>query len=388
MGRILPADLAQKLTNPRGLIQVLSGPRQVGKTTAARSLFPAATTHYASADLPTPPTADFIAENWRQARAIPTTKRTLVLDEVQKIPRWSEVVKKLWDEDTAAGCPLRVSLLGSSAILIEKGLLESLTGRFEIHYFPHWTFVECRKAFNIGLADYVRIGGYPKTYDFLDDPERLENYIQNSIIEPSLGRDILLLHAVDKPALLRQLFWYVSRLPAQIVSYQKILGHLQGRGNAATLIHYAELLRQAFLVVPINKFSPRIHRVKKSIQKWLFPNPGLIAAPVRAEGLKNFTFENLVGSHLLNITFGRHDWDLTYWREKTDETDFILTHQHEPVLAIEVKSGRKRPSLSTTALRKSGLAHTPFLVVSQENVSDFLEQLAPQTLLAWARGIR
>lgn len=388
MARILPPDLHQKLAHPRGLIQVLSGPRQVGKTTAARSLFPAATTHYASADLPTPPTADFITENWRQARAIPTAERTLVLDEVQKIPRWSEVVKKLWDEDTAAGFPLRVSLLGSSAILIEKGLSESLTGRFEIHYFPHWTFVECRQAFGITLTDYVRIGGYPKTYDFLDDPERLENYIQNGIIEPALGRDILSLHAIDKPALLRQLFWYVSRLPAQIVSYQKILGHLQGRGNAATLIHYAELLRQAFLVVPINKFSPKIHRIKKSMPKWLFPNPGLITAPVRTEGLKNFTFENLVGSHVLNITFGRHDWDLTYWREKTDEIDFILTHRHEPVLAIEVKSGRKRPSLPPATRRKAGLANTPFLVISQENIPDFLAQLAPETMLAWAGGIR
>lgn len=123
------------------------------------------------------------------ARALSSPQRALILDEIQKIPRWSEAVKGLWDEDRAQRFPLKVILLASAAILIEKGVSENLTGRFEMNYFPHWTFAECHKAFQITLADYARIGGYPKCYDLRDDSERLESYIQDGIIERSIIGD-------------------------------------------------------------------------------------------------------------------------------------------------------------------------------------------------------
>lgn len=309
MERIFPKTLKNHWNNPKGLIQVLTGPRQVGKTTAITSIMDPKFSVYASADLPMPPTVDFIISHWEQARKIDNPRRTLVLDEVQKIPRWSEVVKKMWDEDRRLGVELKVCLLGSSAILIEKGLSESLAGRFEVNYFPHWTYPECRACFNASISDYVSIGGYPKTYDLRDDRERCESYLRDSIIEPTLGRDILALHSVDKPALLRQLFWYVSRLPAQIVSFEKILGHLQGSGNSATLAHYAALLSTAFIVVPISKYSVKSHRTKRSIPKWVMPNPGLVDPAVRQVGLSGFVFENLVGSHLLNLTFGKRQYE-------------------------------------------------------------------------------
>lgn len=382
MDRILLKNLVKNLQKPHGLIQVIAGPRQVGKTTAVHSFFDKKLTVFASADLPQVPTPEFIIGHWQKARLIASPERTLVLDEVQKIPRWSEVVKKLWDEDKFNQFQLRVCILGSSAILIEKGLSESLTGRFEINYFPHWTYAECHQVFRASLEDYVSLGGYPKGYDFLDDRQRFENYLQDGIIEPSLGRDILSLHAVDKPALLRQLFWYVSRLPAHIVSYQKILDHLQGRGNVATLVHYAELLNQAFLVCPLNKFSTKIHRTKKSIPKWVLPNPALVETSVRAEGPKNFTFENLVGAHLLNITFGKKNWEVTYWREKDDEIDYVLTNNKKAVLAIEVKSGRKKKLLSPNLLTKAGLVDCPALIVSPENREKFFLTISVEEILA------
>src|SRR5262249_7509819 len=152
-----------------------------------------------------------------------------------------------------------------------------LTGRFEVNFFPHWTFFEVAQLKNVSWKEYIFFGGYPKVYDFLDDRARAREYIDNSIIEPTLGRDILALHSVDKPALLRQLFWYVCKTPCRIVSFQKILGDLRDRGNSATLAHYAELLRLAFLVVPIFKYTKQPHRAKRSLPKWVFPNPALIA---------------------------------------------------------------------------------------------------------------
>lgn len=162
MERFFPKMLRKRWDNPRELIQVFTGPRQVGKTTTALSLMQPGQSVYASADLPTPPTATFIAEHWKKARAIPHQQRTLILDEIQKIPRWSETVKQLWDEDRRHKLPLRVCLLGSSAMLIERGLSESLTGRFEINYFPHWTFGECEKCFGVTVQDYIVAGGYQR----------------------------------------------------------------------------------------------------------------------------------------------------------------------------------------------------------------------------------
>ncbi|MBI5211262.1 MAG: ATP-binding protein [Elusimicrobia bacterium] len=380
MDRILPKSLRKHWDDPKGLIQVFTGPRQVGKTTAALGLMEPAHRIYADADLPTPPTPDFITQHWRKARELPTAHRTLILDEVQKIPRWSEVVKQLWDEDQRGKTILRVCILGSSALLLDKGLAESLTGRFEVSYFPHWTYAECRDCFGAAVEEYADIGGYPKAYDLRGDHARLESYLRDGILEPTLGRDILALRSVDKPALLRQLFWYVSRLPAQIVSYEKILGHLQGRGNSATLVHYAELLATAFLLVPLSKFSRRPHRTKRSIPKWIVANPGLVDKSVKHAGLQGFVFENLIGSHLLNILFGRKDYRLQFWREEPFEIDFIVTRDNEPVAAFEVKSGRAKKPPALRRLERTEIG-CPVRIISKEGAAEFLGATSIEDIL-------
>src|SRR3989339_1288214 len=378
MKRIFQKSLEKRWGNTSGLIQVILGPRQVGKTTAITELMATESPDsflYAAADLPLTPTPEFIIESWKKVRKINSQSRVLIFDEIQKIPRWSEVVKALWDEDRRNNFRLDIWILGSSAILLDKGLAESLTGRFELNFFPHWFYSECRDAFGISLEEYVRFGGYPKVYSLKNDEIRAMDYIQNGIVEPTLGRDILTLHAIEKPALLRQLFWYVSRLPAQIVSYEKILGHLQGRGNSATLVHYAELLRLAFIIVPLSKFSQKAHRTKRSLPKWIIPNQALIDPSIKQEALRDFVFENLVGAHFLNLLFGSTDYELTYWREDNDEVDFILTKNNEPVLAIEVKSGRVRGVVSMDLLKRNGIC-CPLVVISQKNIEQFMSTLS------------
>lgn len=379
MDRFFPKSLEKSWKDPKSLIQIFTGPRQVGKTTTALTLRNKKTSLYASADQSTPPTIDFIQSHWEKARDIQSPERTLILDEIQKIPNWSEKVKSLWDEDRRNKIPLKIALLGSSALLIEKGLSESLMGRFELHHFPHWTFKECHENFKASLENYILAGGYPKAYDFINEEERLDNYIQNSILEPSLGRDILSLHSVEKPALLRQLFWYVSRLPAHIVSFEKILSHLQGRGNSATLVHYADLLSKAFLLIPLSKFSSTLHRTKKSIPKWILPNPALVETSLKQK-VDGFVFENIVASHLLNICFGQRRYSLKYWREDSWELDFILCKNNLAKLAIEVKSGRVKKIPSAKKLKDKGI-HCPLLVISQENILEILKYLSIDELI-------
>ena len=128
--RDITLTLGERLRETARAIQVVIGPRQVGKTTAIRQLLREceAPYHYAAADLPAPPETAWIMAEWSRARALIVKKdhAVLVLDEVQKVSRWSEVVKKLWDEDRSAGRDLRVVILGSSSLLIQKGLTESL----------------------------------------------------------------------------------------------------------------------------------------------------------------------------------------------------------------------------------------------------------------------
>ena len=238
-------------------------------------------------------------------------------------------------------------------------------------------YAEIHALAGASIEQYMRWGGYPKVYELIDDEERAADYIENSILEPSLGRDILALHSVDKPALLRQLFWYVSRLPSQIVSYEKILGHLQDRGNSATLVHYAELLKQAFLVCPIHKFSAAQHRTKRSTPKWLFPNPGLVHPSVKTTSGSGFEFENLVGAHLLNISYGRKRYELKYFRDDGYEVDFLLCKDGEPMVAMEVKSGRIKKIPTTEKLKSSGL-DCPMRVISPQNIGEFLDVLDPE----------
>ncbi len=276
--------LLERVRQPRVFIQVLAGPRQVGKTTLVRQVLAATAlpSHYASADDPTLRDRAWIETQWASARLRAREGGRqgglLVLDEAQKITAWSEVVKRLWDEDTAAGSALRVVLLGSAPLLVQRGLTESLTGRFELIRVPHWSFAEMRAAFGWDLDRYVYHGGYPGAAALVDDHERWVNYILDSLVETTISRDVLLLSRVDKPALLRQLFRLGCDYSGQILSYQKMLGELQDAGNTVTLAHYLELFASAGLIVGLQKFAGARVRQRGSSPKLLVRNTALMSA--------------------------------------------------------------------------------------------------------------
>ncbi len=231
--------LRQRLEEPRRFLQVLVGPRQVGKTTLARQLMEDLDlpSHYATADEPGLKGRDWLVQQWEVGRSFTMPgegeKRPalLVLDEIQKIPDWSETIKRLWDEDSAMGVPLRVLLLGSSALLVQRGLSESLAGRFEVIRLMHWSYAEMREAFGIDLESYLVYGGYPGAVSLINEPERWRQYILDSLIEPAISRDVLLMTRVDKPALLRRLFELGCAWSGRVLSFQKLLGQLQDAGN-------------------------------------------------------------------------------------------------------------------------------------------------------------
>ena len=280
-------EILERAHEPRRFIQVLAGPRQVGKTTLARQVMDAIGIpgHFASADAPDPEDIGWIYTQWaigRQAAANGgRAGGLLVLDEVQKIRDWSDVVKQLWDEDSAGGTPLRVMLLGSAPLLVRQGLSDSLAGRFEIVRVTHWTYGEMRDAFGWDLDTYLFYGGYPGAAPLIKRHDRWEEYILDAIVETNLSRDILLLNRVEKPALLRQLFRLACSYSGQVLSYTKMLGTLTDAGNTVTLAHYLELLGGAGMVTGIGKYSGSAVRRRASSPKLLALNTALMTATSR-----------------------------------------------------------------------------------------------------------
>lgn len=279
----LYSQLLSRIDEPRRFIQVLAGPRQVGKTTLARQVMEAAglPAHYASADEPTLRDQAWLEQQWDLARIKARNHpegALLVIDEIQKAARWPEVVKLLWDTDTHDATPLKVVLLGSSPLLIQSDLTESLAGRFETIPVPHWSFVEMQEAFGWDLEKFLLFGAYPGAAPLANDPDRWRQYINDSLIETTLSRDILLLTRVDKPALLRRMFQLACAYSGQILAYQKMLGQLVDAGNTVTLAHYLQLLEGAGMVAGLQKFSGNQIRQRASSPKLQVLNTALMTA--------------------------------------------------------------------------------------------------------------
>jgi predicted AAA+ superfamily ATPase len=350
--------LKERISQPRRFIQVLAGPRQTGKTTLARQIMAGMKIpgHYASADEPALKDRTWLEQQWESARAKirasdPQKKALLVLDEIQKIPGWSETVKRLWDEDTANHLPLHIIVLGSSPLLVRQGITESLTGRFEVIPIMHWSFKDMHRAFGWNLEKYLFYGGYPGAAALIEDHHRWSAYITDSLIETTVSRDILLMTRVDKPALLRRLFELGCLYSGQILSYQKMLGQLQDAGNTTTLAHYLHLLEGAGLIAGVPKYAGQRVRQRASSPKLLVLNTALMTALSRrvfSKAKNDPSYwgrlqETAVGATLANGLKGL-DVELSYWSHRNREVDYVL-HRGKKVVAIEVKSGRKKAAL-------------------------------------------
>ncbi|GIK24408.1 MAG: ATPase AAA [Betaproteobacteria bacterium] len=380
------AVLAARLAEPRRFIQVVAGPRQVGKSTLVQQVTDglALPVRQASADEPTLRGADWIAQQWEAARlSIEDAEgAVLVLDEIQKIPGWSETVKRLWDEDTRAKRPLKAVLLGSAPLLIAQGLTESLAGRFEVLPLSHWSYAEMRAAFGWSVEAYVFYGGYPGAAPLIGEPARWARYVLDSLIETSISRDVLLLTRVDKPALLRRLFELACRYSGQVLSYTKMLGQLQDAGNTTTLAHYLELLAGAGMVCGLPKYAGDAARSRGSSPKLQVLNTALMTAVsgyTLAEARADREFwgrlvESAVGAHLANAAM-RGECALHYWRERNHEVDFVVRAGRR-LTAIEVKSGRAPQAHPGTAAFVQAFKPKRTLLVGGDGIAldDFLMQ--------------
>ncbi len=371
--------LMNRLREPGRFIQVLMGPRQTGKTTLVNQLLSkiGIPGMYESADAISASNNLWLEKTWEAARVnmsrLAAKEFILIVDEIQKIPNWSEMVKKLWDEDSLQNRNLKIILTGSSRLLLQTGLTESLAGRFESVYMEHWSFDEMKSAFGWNAEQYAWFGGYPGSASLIADENRWKQYVTTSLIETSISRDILMLTRIDKPSLLKRMFELGCLYSGQVLSFTKLQGQLQDAGNTTTLSHYLQILHSAGLLCGLEKYAADIIRKRSSSPKFQVHNNALLSA----QHVDNFQdvytnpkewgriVESTIGSHLLNASIYA-GFSLYYWRDRDQEVDFIIESKGR-LLALEVKSNEKG-SLRGMELFRQHYPHTKIMLIGKGGI--------------------
>ena len=361
--------LDDRLRSENNLLQVILGPRQVGKTTTVLKLLQDNYKNqsiYYSADAIFNASPQWVLEIWNKAIH---EKKVLVIDEIQKCQNWAEVIKKLYDASKRKNHLIRVVLLGSSSLEIQKGLTESLTGRFQLLQVAHWSFEESFLGYKLDFETYLKYGGYPGSYQFINQKDDRDwiNYVKNSIILTVIEKDILQFQNIKNPSLFKQAFEIIMAYPAQEISYTKLLGLLQDKGNVELVKYYLKIYEGAFLVKTLEKFSAKKIKTKASSPKIIPMAPCFYYLNIQdkySDAERGRIFEALVGSQLIKT-----GEDVYYWREKNDEVDFVLK-KGKKIWAIEVKSGSKKSSKGLMAF-KNQFKETKIIYIDSENYFEF-----------------
>lgn len=378
--------IKSRMEEPRRFIQVVMGPRQIGKSTVVKQVLKDMNTPYQffSADNVPASNQAWLSNIWESTRVLLKSgghdSIILVIDEIQKIQNWSEVVKKEWDADSFHDRNIKVLLLGSSRVLLEKGLSESLAGRFEEIRMSHWSFGEMQECFGFSLEQFVYYGGYPGSASLIGDEDRFQQYIQSSIIDATINKDILMDTPIGKPALLRQTFELGAAYSGSLLSLTKMVGSLQDAGNTSTLAGYLGLLNDSGLLAGLQKYSVDVARKRASIPKLQVYNNALktiysgmtleqVVADRKAWG---HIFESAVGAYIVNEAF-KHRFEVTYWRDGNDEVDFVLK-KNNSIVAIEVKGNAEKRTAGLDEFKKKFNPLNAF-IVGPEGVrpEDFLK---------------
>ncbi len=366
--------IKSRLEEQRRFIQVIMGARQIGKSTVVKQVLKDVTIPYQffSADNVPATNRAWISNCWAATRSLKENNGwdsiILVIDEIQKISNWSEVVKKEWDDDTFHERNIKVLILGSSRVLLEKGLSESLSGRFEEIRMSHWSYQEMKESFGFTLDQYLFYGGYPGAAFLIKDADRFQQYIQSAIIDTTINKDILMDTPIGKPALLRQTFELGAAYSGGLLSLNKMLGSLQDAGNTVTLSGYINLLDESGLLCGLQKYCIDTARRKASIPKFQVYNNALkmvysqttFEQAVLDRKVWGHILESGIGAYLVSQAF-IHRFEVFYWRERNDEVDFILRKKNS-VVAIEVKSNADKRTEGLDRFRQFFKPQTSFIV--------------------------
>jgi uncharacterized protein len=341
--------MRQRLTEPApGHVQVLTGPRQVGKTTLLLELAKhwGKRALYAAADTPEASLPGWWEQQWQRAEQLAQSRgAVLLIDEIQYLAHWSRLLKAGIDRVRRERIALHVVVSGSSSLHIGKGARETMAGRYERLQLLHWSAAEIAERFGVtaskAVEQTVQYGSYPGAVSLLSDLTRWREYVRQSIMEPAVGRDLMMLETIRKPALLRQVFALCTGHPAEIISLQKLCGQLTDKGSLETVAHYLHVLEEAYLVAAVPKYSEKALRQRAAPPKLIVLNNAFLGATSNRLPPQPDAEPERWGRWVENACLA-HAWNagqqVCYWRAEPYEVDMVLDGSWGR-WAIEVKSG-------------------------------------------------
>jgi len=358
-------EILSRINEHAPLMQFVVGPRQVGKTTGIEQLLKKYKKKYLYklVEGEFEHDGNWLRLEWQKALEL-GVGTLLIIDEVQKIKDWAETLKSLWDNSIKNKKAIKCIFLGSSSLNLQKGLNESLAGRFEKIYVGHWDYCESLLlAPELSLDKFLEVGGYPKAYEYLKNRKRFKTYIKDSLVRNVIEKDILLNHQIRKPALFKQTIELLANYPAQEISYTKLLGQLQESGNIEIIKNYISIYENAFLIRSLPKYHAKATLTKSSSPK-ILPACGALVDALSVNPIeKGRLFEMTVGNELFTIVD-----QLFYWKEENYEVDYVAIFDKK-IYAIEVKSGRKKHSKSLDFFIKKFTKAVPVIIDEEEFLS-------------------
>jgi uncharacterized protein len=315
---------------------------------------------------------------WKLAiRLAESGKAVLLLDEAQYYPNWSQVVKAAIDQVYRQNLPLHVVVTGSAALELGSGLRETMAGRYERIALRQWNAQDLAEAFSISqenaVRNVVRFGSFPGAYGFISDLPRWKAYMRDSIIDAAIGRDILVLEAVKKPALLRQVFAVCAGHPSEILSLSKIAGAISETGALDTVAHYLDLLSEAYLVSALRKYSTREIRRRASSPKVVPLSNGFLAATSMGEPPMPDTDSINWGRWVENACLAfavSEQQTVQYWREEPLEVDAVISGSWGK-WAVEVKTGEytSRDIVGVMEFCRRNPEYNPLVLCDEDHVN-------------------
>ena len=307
-------DLAKKMV-------FVAGPRQVGKTTLARSL-PGADAGYLNWD---------VAEHREHILAgeLPVSK-LWVFDEIHKYKRWRNYLKGAYDGRRAGQ---RILVTGSGRLDLYRFGGDSLQGRYHMLRMHPLSAAELGLTTTSRLLDLLKLGGFPEPYFSGSEIEarRWSREYRSRLVR----EDVASLERVQDLGHLELMMMRLPDLVGSPLSLNALREDLQvSHKTVSAWLAVLERLYAVFLLSPFG--APRIRAVKKERKHYQFD-----WSLVMNEGPR---FENMVACHLLKWVDHRqdtlgHDVELRYFRD-TDgrEVDFVVTERNRPVLIVECKA--------------------------------------------------
>ena len=359
----------------RGKVIVLTGPRQVGKTTLLQMLMNETDkkTLYWNCDEP----------DIRQKLSNPTSTQMksetasaelVLIDEAQRVPNIGITLKLLVDNLPEK----QVIVTGSSALELSNSISEPLTGRkYEYHVFPfsaeelidHHNGTEERRL----LERRLLFGSYP---DVVNHPGEERETLTN-LVNSYLYKDIFAFQDVRKPEIIEQLLQALALQIGSEVSFNE-LSRLLGL-NSQTVQRYVDLLEKSFVVFHLRSFSRNMRNELKKSRKIYFYDNGVRNAvlgdfkPLQLRQDTGSLWENyLVSERMKHNSYSLFYGKSYFWRtQQQQEVDYL--EDIDGILhTFEFKwSESKRPRLTET-FAKNYPDHT-FSVVNSENYQAFVE---------------